>query len=190
MSSNDLTCLWTELGTSSVSSLKSNPGDRDLNHLSIPEIDEAPAPRAARNKKRIILDTSSDADIPADAKDDSDDEFVPDEPATTKPRPFPMFTKDLSSEGEEDDLDRLISSYSKSKGKERASSPVRKVKFSSPKKSKDEKRKALLRSYDVGNDIPVVMLISLKAGALGLQLTAANNVYLVSSAELCKFPIA
>ena len=40
-------------------------------------------------------------------------------------------------------------------------------------------RQAVLRSYDIDERIPMVMLISLKAGALGLQLTAANNVYLV-----------
>ncbi len=39
---------------------------------------------------------------------------------------------------------------------------------------------AILRSYTLDDEVPVVMLISLKAGALGLQLTAANNVFLVS----------
>ncbi|KAF8318099.1 hypothetical protein DL93DRAFT_2054681, partial [Clavulina sp. PMI_390] len=45
-----------------------------------------------------------------------------------------------------------------------------------------DRRDALLHSYDVGlggGDIPKVLLISLKAGALGLQLTVANNVYLM-----------
>jgi len=38
---------------------------------------------------------------------------------------------------------------------------------------------AILRSYNLDDEVPVVMLISLKAGALGLQLTAANNVFLM-----------
>jgi len=42
-----------------------------------------------------------------------------------------------------------------------------------------QKRAALLKSYDVGSNIPKVLLISLKAGALGVQLTAANNVFLM-----------
>jgi hypothetical protein len=41
------------------------------------------------------------------------------------------------------------------------------------------KRDALLKSYDVGRDIPKVLLVSLKAGALGVQLTAANNIFLM-----------
>ncbi|KAF8342156.1 SNF2 family N-terminal domain-containing protein [Cantharellus anzutake] len=45
---------------------------------------------------------------------------------------------------------------------------------------KKKEREAILQSYNISRDkIPVVMLISLKAGALGLQLTVANNVFLM-----------
>lgn len=50
------------------------------------------------------------------------------------------------------------------------------------------KRDALLKSYEVGSDIPKVLLVSLKAGALGVQLTAANNVFLMvclSTGQCC-----
>ncbi|KAF9518097.1 hypothetical protein BS47DRAFT_1359131 [Hydnum rufescens UP504] len=59
---------------------------------------------------------------------------------------------------------------SKTKEKARAVSSTRR---------KVVERQAVLRSYDIDEKVPVVMLISLKAGALGLQLTAANNVYLM-----------
>lgn len=45
--------------------------------------------------------------------------------------------------------------------------------------AKNQIRDALLKSYDVGGGIPKVLLISLKAGALGVQLTAANNIFLM-----------
>ena len=47
---------------------------------------------------------------------------------------------------------------------------------------------AILRSYDLDNGVPVVLLITLKAGALGLQLTAANNVFLVRACLIPSSP--
>jgi SWI/SNF-related matrix-associated actin-dependent regulator of chromatin subfamily A3 len=151
-------------------------------YLAIIEI-EIPVPRGARKNKRIVIETS-DIDVPKDAGEDdvSDSDYDPKGPIPPKlppgRRPLPNFIHPLSSDEETDDGLAVIKTLFQSKDKGKA-------KQVNPGKSRDERRSALSRSYDLGNEVPVVMLISLKAGALGLQLTAANNVYLVCDPEFC-----
>lgn len=101
--------------------------------------------------------------------DDGDDDFVPDG-------------------GDDDDDDFIVSDddtpwgkskKSKGKGKKNAK-PIAKGKSKAKARFAKEDSFATYESPSVASGAnPKVMLISLKAGALGLNLTVANNVYLM-----------
>lgn len=113
-----------------------------------------PAPRKA--KKKVIM-SSDDFDPSAEPHEDDDDYVELDVGAS-------------DDESEYQASEAFSSPQRKAKGKGKATSR---------KATIDDRRTALLHSYDVGEAVPTVLLISLKAGALGLQLTVANNVYLM-----------
>lgn len=138
---------------------------RKRNGIDLPPISSSddednflPAPK--KGKKKVII-SSDDFDPSAEPHEDDDDQVH------------------LEIDASDDD-----SMYQQS---EAPSSPQRKAqnkgkgKATSRKVTINDRRTALLHSYDVGEKVPAVLLISLKAGALGLQLTVANNVYLMVS---------
>lgn len=78
---------------------------------------------------------------------------------------------DFVADGDDDDDDFIVDDEPKKQTK--ATSKAKGKRRESPKTAFDDLMSA---SFDGPN--PKIMLISLKAGALGLNLTVANNVYL------------
>lgn len=120
--------------------------------------DEAslPSKRARRSSKKVILD---DDDFNMDADDDGD--FVA----------IASATDDDFLDDEDDDGPFANKSQKKQKAK----------KGKGKGKAATQSRASIRAGFDgssFGGENPKVMLISLKAGALGLNLTVANNVYL------------
>ncbi|KIJ49379.1 hypothetical protein M422DRAFT_65895 [Sphaerobolus stellatus SS14] len=120
--------------------------------VAVRQDDPLPSQRRSRSSAKIVLDSSDfdrDSDFIPAGHSDGDNSFIDDS----------------------DDDDSACTSKGKGKGKAKAKS---KSKARSTTKAMDDFD---IYKNDSGN--PVVMLISLKAGALGLNLTVANNVYLM-----------
>lgn len=115
-------------------------------------------PALRRGKRKVVL-SSDDFDPSAEPNEDDDNEVELDVGAS-----------DDESTYQESEPSSPPQRATKGKGK-----------VTTRTTTKDERKRALLQTYDVEERIPSVLLISLKAGALGLQLTAANNVYLMVS---------
>lgn len=135
----------------------------DINSTPVASTSEAQSSRrsvrSSHRKKASVVDSDQDAGVVSVISDD-DDEFVP--------------QSDAIGDGDDDNDDDNDSApwnnkkgKRKDKGKRKATTPI------------VEDDAAAFRMPATNGANPKVMLISLKAGALGLNLTVANNVYLM-----------
>jgi SWI/SNF-related matrix-associated actin-dependent regulator of chromatin subfamily A3 len=119
-----------------------------------------PTRRGVRSSRRTgaeAMDSEQDAGAVSMNSDD-DDEFVP--------------QVDAIGEDHDDDDDDGVPTDKKGKRKSKGKRKATAQTWSTPKNV------AAFRTPAINGVNPKVMLISLKAGALGLNLTVANNVYL------------
>lgn len=114
---------------------------------------QAPSATQARSTRRRSTRASSQAVVDLTADDDQDGDFV-----------MPV--------DDETDDDFIVDDSDDDR-------PKKKGKGKGKGKAKAKSKAAVKTAHDLPDGVnPRVMLISLKAGALGLNLTVANNVYL------------
>ncbi|KZT19055.1 hypothetical protein NEOLEDRAFT_1142558 [Neolentinus lepideus HHB14362 ss-1] len=129
------------------------PIDEDSPEETVASTTSQAAPQSTHRRRQTRRKSTAPIVLDSDPLTGQDDDFVPD-------------NNDDDVSFAEDDSDEEVARNSRKKGKGKG-------------KARASTRKAGSSLVNFDGPNPKVMLISLKAGALGLNLTVANNVYLM-----------